>query len=579
MQAENEWFCHNQEQADKYLREIVRYLLENGCEVPIINCNKLWQRIEGTIDTWNANQDLLAHLRSSAVVQPEAPRLVSEYWSGGSDRWGHTHETNVSADLYLNRLSQILAAGSQYNLYMLHGGTNFGFNGGRIAQFGDDFQTTSYDYDAPLLEAGGRGEKYDATKRISTFATQFHYVFSHLEPASPHATFALHEGDTHPPSIVHQSGTQGEVLFIFKSDSDKRRHAEILLPDGVTLNVPMAAKERLAWCMRNTNLGGVAHLNHTNLRPWAFLNKQMLVLFGPAEAEGVVTLNDTSLQMKVPSGKEPHVEMHDELTIVVLNDDQLDATYIDDDGIVIGAAGIDAEGNAIARQGWPRAYRVALDGNITKKQLSGPARSTAPRLGNWQQASLHAILDGSDPAYEKIDGPVSLEDKGCDYGYGWYRIGMGNTKEARVLAPQAGDRLHVYSDGKLQGIVGRAPGAKNEPMSMRLGGDVVVLADNLGRPDRHFYAQQSKGLFGHLYAVKAASLNKPTIDRGRVPDPFAVSGYIPCHRRGEDGSAADSVTWTLKPSGKKPYVLEISGLPTAAVVSISMTSPSTTSMR
>jgi beta-galactosidase len=52
-------------------------------------------------------------------------------------------------------------------------GTNFGFWGGRTVGSPATFMTTSYDYDAPLLEAGGRGAKYQAVKRISTFLSQF----------------------------------------------------------------------------------------------------------------------------------------------------------------------------------------------------------------------------------------------------------------------------------------------------------------------------------------------------------------------------------------------------------------------
>ena len=64
VQAENEWFCHNPQQGDTYLREIVRYLRESGCEVPINVCNNLWQRVDGAIDTWNANPAYMTQVKA-----------------------------------------------------------------------------------------------------------------------------------------------------------------------------------------------------------------------------------------------------------------------------------------------------------------------------------------------------------------------------------------------------------------------------------------------------------------------------------------------------------------------------------
>ena len=49
-----------------------------------------------------------------------------------------------------------------FNIYMVHGGTNFGFTSG--ANYDKDHaiqpSMTSYDYDAPITEAGWETEKY-----------------------------------------------------------------------------------------------------------------------------------------------------------------------------------------------------------------------------------------------------------------------------------------------------------------------------------------------------------------------------------------------------------------------------------
>lgn len=573
VQAENQWLCHNETEADRYLREIVRYLLENGCEVPILNANNLWQRVEGTIDTWNASRNLLSDLRQLAVIQPEAPRLISEYWPGGVDSWGERHAAAVSSDLHLYRLGQALAAGGQYNLYMFHGGTNFGFNAGRHAPHGAGFQTTSHDSDAPLLEAGGRGPKYDATKRLSTFATQFAQVLAHAQESPPHPTLAVDEDDDHPLSLVHQRGAQGEMLFLFKSARDKRKQADVLLPNGLTLPVPLEPGERVAWCLLDMGLGGVAHLDYTNLRPWAFIGRRMLVLFGPAGAEGLVSIDDVPMQVKVPTGSEPRVELYESLSIVTLNTEQIDATYIDKQGLIIGASGLDegdgSEGQPQPRRrrGWSKHYRVTIDGKVTSEQPASAPQPSPPRLTGWQRAPLDTIVEGGDEQFEKIEGPASLEQLGCYYGYGWYRIGVGNVKTGRMLAPLAGDRLHVYSEGKLQGLLGVAPGATREPAQMRLSGDVLVLADNLGRPAAHINAPQPKGLFGHIHNVRQVRLAKPKVESVAAADPFDLGGYVPLARRSIDHvGSIEALVWRIKPTSRRPHILDLGELPIPGVV-------------
>ena len=59
----------------------------------------------------------------------------------------------------------MLELGANVNIYLMHGGTSFGFKNG--ANF-PPFQVcpTSYDYDAPISEAGDLTEKYYAIKKV-----------------------------------------------------------------------------------------------------------------------------------------------------------------------------------------------------------------------------------------------------------------------------------------------------------------------------------------------------------------------------------------------------------------------------
>lgn len=572
VQAENEWLCHNPAQGEGYLREIVRYLRESGCEVPINVCNNLWQRVDGAIDTWNANQHLAADLRQLRLVQPSAPRIVTEFWPGWFDAWGREHHAKFDAQWNLYRLAQVLANGAQYNLYMFHGGTNFGFHGGRTVG-GDDlpggaFITTSYDYDAPLREAGGRGAKYHAVKRISTFASHFGHVFASLDPDGAHAAVALTDGD-HPLSVVHQHGSQGQVVFLFKGKEEKREIANVLLPNGLTLTVPLG-RDRVAWFVVDANLGGAARLSHTNLRPWAIIEKKMLVLFGPADAEGVVSIDESPWSVKVPSGNTPVVERHEDWTVVVLNEDQVDAAYPTPTGLVVGAAGLDEKNQPIPRDGWAAMTVISLVGEVKRVTPKMEKSAAAPRLGEWSAAPLNNLVTGASSEFKAIDGPKSLEALGQNFGYGWYRLTLKSSmRSAAGLAPRGGDRLHFYTQGKLDGVLGDGPGAEAEPTDFKLDKTTVVLADNLGRYCFGWRVGEPKGLFGDLYEVKPIRLGKPRVIAARTPDPFVLGGYFVYTRRGEE-NPTDTLAWKFKTT-RKPLVLDIHGLPLRTLVLVNNT--------
>lgn len=97
--------------------------------------------------------------------------MAMEFWSGWFDHWSEGHHTRNNTQFY-NTLDRILRYPASVNMYMFHGGTNWGFlNGANIAgggvnNAGYQPDTTSYDYDAPLTEAGDYTEKYVMVKEL-----------------------------------------------------------------------------------------------------------------------------------------------------------------------------------------------------------------------------------------------------------------------------------------------------------------------------------------------------------------------------------------------------------------------------
>lgn len=105
-------------------------------------------------------------LEALAALRPGQPLFAAEYWPGWFDHWGQPHITRP-VEPQLMDLEYILQKKASVNLYMFHGGTSFGFMSGSSwtdNQFLPD--VTSYDYDAPLDEAGHPTAKYYAYRKI-----------------------------------------------------------------------------------------------------------------------------------------------------------------------------------------------------------------------------------------------------------------------------------------------------------------------------------------------------------------------------------------------------------------------------
>jgi beta-galactosidase len=91
----------------------------------------------------------------------KGPYYIAEWYPGWFDSWGSPHQGS-NADDDAKKLDEVLSAGISINLYMFHGGTTRGFMNGANMSKTDPYapQTSSYDYDAPLDEAGNPTAKF-----------------------------------------------------------------------------------------------------------------------------------------------------------------------------------------------------------------------------------------------------------------------------------------------------------------------------------------------------------------------------------------------------------------------------------
>lgn len=174
MQIENEYGSFGNDK--KYLSIIKSLMTKYGCNVPLFTSDGVLDEMlesgtlcsEGVIPTGNFGSDSKLQMKNLGEFicksNIEAPLMCMEFWIGWFNSWGK-EITKRSPKEIADELKDILDVGS-VNIYMYHGGTNFGFYNG--ANYFEQFepQTTSYDYDALLTEWGEPTEKYYEVKKV-----------------------------------------------------------------------------------------------------------------------------------------------------------------------------------------------------------------------------------------------------------------------------------------------------------------------------------------------------------------------------------------------------------------------------
>ncbi|UOG77372.1 beta-galactosidase (plasmid) [Hymenobacter tibetensis] len=122
----------------------------------------------GALPTANGEDDV-ARLRQSVnqFHDNKGPYMVAEYYPGWLDHWGEPF-VRVTTEKVVKQVATYLQNGVNFNFYMVHGGTNFGFTAGANYDKNHDIQPdiTSYDYDAPISEAGWATPKYKALREL-----------------------------------------------------------------------------------------------------------------------------------------------------------------------------------------------------------------------------------------------------------------------------------------------------------------------------------------------------------------------------------------------------------------------------
>lgn len=129
--------------------------------MPYYKCDN----IDGVLTTadFGSGQNVTNAFETIRLFREAGPLIVTEYYPGWMDHWGDPH-SHVNIDAVCKTLDEILAANASVNFYMFHGGTNFGFSNGANGPYVP--QPTSYDYGAPLSEAGDPVDSYFKIRNV-----------------------------------------------------------------------------------------------------------------------------------------------------------------------------------------------------------------------------------------------------------------------------------------------------------------------------------------------------------------------------------------------------------------------------
>ena len=179
VQAENEFGSYVEQRPDvslemhrKYSGAIRDMLIEAGFNIPMFTSDGSWLFeggvIDGALPTANGEDDV-ENLRNTVNQYHGGvgPYMVAEFYPGWLDHWNEPF-VKRTAERMVKQTKKYLDAGVSFNYYMVHGGTNFGFTAGANYNNERNIQPdiTSYDYDAPISEAGWATPKYQALREL-----------------------------------------------------------------------------------------------------------------------------------------------------------------------------------------------------------------------------------------------------------------------------------------------------------------------------------------------------------------------------------------------------------------------------
>jgi beta-galactosidase len=169
LQIENEYGSFGNDR--NYLLRLKEVWTSLGIDVPTFTCDGPSKdlleagTLPGSAVGLNSGSSL-ADFALAEKINPGVPVFSSGTYPGWPTHWGEKWAKRDSSDL-LKEVKFLMDNKKSFNLYVIHGGTNFGYTAGANST-GKGYKPdiTSYDNDAPVNEQGQPTPKYMALRNL-----------------------------------------------------------------------------------------------------------------------------------------------------------------------------------------------------------------------------------------------------------------------------------------------------------------------------------------------------------------------------------------------------------------------------
>ncbi len=397
-------------------------------------------------------------IKDSIVTPGNSPWYTTEFYTGWLNRYG---------DMSLGSLRQTTRAtwkiiafgGAGYDYYVVHGGTNFGYsadvinldpdldvlalNGHRATATSRAPLDASYDYTAPIGEAGQFHNFYGPARQAAYFAQTF---ASLIATSSYQADLA--KGTSPGVRVTPRQSPNGTVVFV-----DAFTQGGKMGIDPTTDDTTKVAVSGMGEFPRGGNLVIHPHSIRTLLfnLPWTpatkiesvstnillrhqIGSKELWVCYGEVNEYGEVTLNRTKPGAQTKYGftypsdagvKEIDLDSGDGkiIELLVMNTAQANQTWLVSDRIIVGASFVREDGTIEFPPEGGQATVYASTGKSTVVANKIEVEPL-PKLTDWawREATAEKAVNYPDDKWLEAQGPQPLQyyDSFQNH-YGWYR--------------------------------------------------------------------------------------------------------------------------------------------------------------
>ncbi len=424
---------------DPYLKHLDDQATRNGIIVP----------------TFNSGLHHSADPSGEEPFPPDpSPWYSTEFWTGWIGKYGDMTENAL--DQKIRGTWKIIAfGGAGYNYYMAHGGTNFGYSGS------GEPPGVSYDYSAPIGEAGQFHNLYFPARRAAYFAQSFTPLLtgSHNDPT-------LATCDQPEVRVTSRTNPAGGSFIMLDHFLRKGGPAPVaaIVPDANAYHAPKADPN--VPLETHVTVGGMRLPHEGSFKvgtveprvllvnvPWTanatfesvctnVLARQTIgtidywICYGPAGDSGEVTLSiknadvrpQTHFDFTYPVGdavSEINLVSGDghRAVLLVMNTEMTNRTWLAHDRIYVGPSFVREDGRLEFPPAGGNATIFAASGRSKITQAAVPVPDL-PALTNWswRDAAPERAATVKTATWLSSQGPQPMETyDSFPNRYGWYR--------------------------------------------------------------------------------------------------------------------------------------------------------------